>query len=56
MLDMICDENELFYIPNYLRQGPIKFRMLIKMDSEVLIGASLLWVDLIVFHQNIRHL
>jgi len=26
------------------------------MDSEVLIGASLLWVDLIVFHQNIRHL
>jgi hypothetical protein len=30
--------------------------MLIKMDSEVLIGASLLWVDLIVFHQNIRHL
>jgi len=25
------------------------------MDSEVLIAASLLWVDLIVFHQNIRH-
>ena len=27
--------------------------MLIKMDSEVLDAASLLWVDLIVFHQNI---
>jgi hypothetical protein len=26
-----------------------------KMDSEVLIAASLLWVNLIVFHQNIRH-
>ena len=27
--------------------------MLIKMDSEVLDTASLLWADLIVFHQNI---
>jgi len=25
------------------------------MDSEVLIAASLLWVNLIDFHQNIRH-
>ncbi|MFZ0515256.1 MAG: hypothetical protein WAM14_26910, partial [Candidatus Nitrosopolaris sp.] len=33
----------------------IKYRMPIKMDSEVFIAASLLRVDLIVFHQNIRH-
>lgn len=32
----------------------IKRRMLIKIDSEVLIAASFLWVNLIVFYQNIR--
>jgi hypothetical protein len=33
----------------------MKYRMLIKMDSEGFVAASLLWVDLIFFHQNIRH-
>jgi hypothetical protein len=30
----------------------MKYRMLIKMDSEVLVAASLLWADLIVFHHK----
>ena len=30
----------------------MKYRMLFKMDSEVLVAASLLWVDLIVFHHK----
>ena len=34
----------------------MKYRMLIKMDSEAFAAASLLcWVDLIVCHQNIWH-
>jgi hypothetical protein len=33
----------------------MKYKMLIKMDSEIFLAASLLWVDLIVFHQNIWH-
>jgi hypothetical protein len=30
----------------------MKYRMLIKMDSEVFVAASLLWVDLIVIHHK----
>ena len=31
----------------------MKYRMLIKMDSEAFVAASLLWVDLIVIHLKI---
>ena len=30
----------------------MKYRMLIKMDSEAFVAASLLWVDLIVIHHK----
>ena len=30
----------------------MKYRMLIKMDSEAFVAASLLWVGLIVFHHK----
>ena len=30
----------------------MKYRMLIKMDSEAFVAASLLWVDLMVIHHK----
>jgi hypothetical protein len=45
----------LFFFLRYSGQGinPMKYKMLIKMDSEAFVAASPPWVDLIVSHQNI---
>ena len=44
----------LFFFLRYSDQviNPMKYRMLIKMDSEAFVAASLLWVGLIVFHHK----
>ena len=43
----------LFFFPDS-GQGinPMKYRMLIKMDSEAFVAASLPWVDLIIIHHK----
>jgi hypothetical protein len=41
------------YINYSSSSSHMKYRMLIKMDSEAFVAASLLWVDLIVIHLKI---